>query len=431
MSNLSEVLLGWLSLLARGPVLIQVLLVAAPLGLQHRIGHRWPVLSLMGIGLLALAGQPYGLAALLLLVCLGWWLWLPLDRLLSRWLTPIDRTHLLSRLLRPAYLLGSGLLIIDQFISLQSLGALPIGELFDDEINLGEVATAFIALYALIIGSGPLGRTLAWLLQRALGYSEGSRRATALICRYFIFGLGLVVLLSELGFNQNALLAVAGGLSIGIGFGIREVIANLISGVWLLFEGSVRPGEVLYLDGFPCEVRSLGLRATVLWRDRDNAEIVIPNQTFFTSQTTSYSAIQTGNIRLRRSEVTVQAAYRHSPRAVLALLERTALQTPRVLCEPAPKAYVLDYGESGVSYGVRFFIANPMDHSAITSAVRSAIWEALAQASIEIPYPHRVLINDTCPPLGPDYDNPTAPRQTAQPSDVSVESATNSENTNP
>jgi potassium-dependent mechanosensitive channel len=416
MSNLAELVLGWGSLLARGPVLAQVVLVVVPLALQHRLGRRWPLLSLVGMGLLALAGQPIGLAALLLLLSLGWWLWWPLDRLLARWMAPIDRSHLLSRLLRPAYLLGSALLLLDQVISLQSLGALPIGELFDEEISLGEVATALTALYALIIGSGPLGRALAWLLQQALGYSEGSRRATALICRYFILGLGLVILLSELGFNQNALLAVAGGLSIGIGFGIREVIANLISGVWLLFEGSVRPGEVLYLDGFPCEVRNLGLRATVLWRDRDNAEIVIPNQTFFTSPTTSYSAIQTGNIRLRRSEVTVQAAYRHRPAQLLALLEHTALQTPRVLSEPAPRAYVLDYGESGVSYGVRFFIANPMDHSAITSAVRTAIWDALAQANIEIPYPHRVLFNGKSPAPTPAEADASSPHPGHTPS---------------
>ena len=274
-------------------------------------------------------------------------------------------------------------------------------------------------LAELVLGWGSLlarGPVLAWLLQQALGYSEGSRRATALICRYFILGLSLVILLSELGFNQNALLAVAGGLSIGIGFGIREVIANLISGVWLLFEGSVRPGEVLYLDGFPCKKRNLGLRATVLWRDRDNAEIVIPNQTSFTSPTTSYSAIQTGNIRLRRSEVTVQAAYRHRPAELLALLEHTDLQTPRVLSEPAPRAYVLDYGESGVSYGVRFFIANPMDHSAITSAVRTAIWDALAQANIEIPYPHRVLVNGKSPAPNPAAADASSPHPGHTPS---------------
>ena len=73
-----------------------------------------------------------------------------------------------------------------------------------------------------------------------MGFDEGSRRATALLSRYLIVFLGLLLLLNSLGFNRNALLAVAGGLSIGVGFGIREVIANLISGVWLLFEGSVR-----------------------------------------------------------------------------------------------------------------------------------------------------------------------------------------------
>ena len=90
---------------------------------------------------------------------------------------------------------------------------------------------------------------------------------------------------------------------------------------------SVRPGEVLMIDGDPCEVRKLGLRATLLWRDRDNAELLIPNQTFFTSSATTYTASD----RMRRSQVSVGAAYHHDPAEVIALLEATALTVPRVL----------------------------------------------------------------------------------------------------
>lgn len=105
--------------------------------------------------------------------------------------------------------------------------------------------------------------------------------------RYLVVSLGLVGVAMHLGINSTALIAVAGGLSVGLGFGIKEVFSNFVSGIWLLFEGSVRPGEVLMLDGDPWEVRSLGLRATLLWRDRDNAELLIPNQTFFTTAATT------------------------------------------------------------------------------------------------------------------------------------------------
>ena len=88
----------------------------------------------------------------------------------------------------------------------------------------------------------------------------------------------------------TALVAVAGGLSVGIGFGIKEIISNFICSLWLLFEGSVRPGEILMINGDPCTVRKLGLRATQLRRGRDGAELLIPNQNFFTQEAESYTA---------------------------------------------------------------------------------------------------------------------------------------------
>lgn len=74
------------------------------------------------------------------------------------------------------------------------------------------------------------------------------------------------------------------GLSVGIGFGIKEIISNFISSLWLLFEGSVQPGEMLMINGDPCTVRKLGLRVTHLRRGRDGAELLIPNQNFFTQE---------------------------------------------------------------------------------------------------------------------------------------------------
>jgi small-conductance mechanosensitive channel len=235
---------------------------------------------------------------------------------------------------------------------------------------------------------------MAWLLQRALVMSDGTHRAVAVILRYLTVGLGLLWVANHLGFNATALLAVAGGLSVGLGFGIKEVFSNFISGLWLLLEGSVRPGDVLFVDGDPCEVRSLGLRAAVLWRDRDNAELVIPNQTFFTAPTTTY----TGSDRLRRSQVLVGAAYRHDPATVVALLEAMASGVPGVLAEPAPRALVLSYGDSAIQYALRFWIANPMNNISICSAVNTAVWQAFRQQGIEIPFPQRVQYTLPGPP---------------------------------
>ena len=215
-----------------------------------------------------------------------------------------------------------------------------------------------------------------------------------LMLRYAVVGIGLVAVAVDLGLNTTALIAVAGGLSVGLGFGIKEVFSNFVSGIWLLFEGSVRPGEVLMLDGDPCEVRKLGLRATLLWRDRDNAELLIPNQTFFTEAATTYTASD----RMRRSQVMVGAAYHHDPVAVIALLEATALAVPQVLAKPAPKALLQSYGDSAINYALRFWIANPMDNVGICSEVNQAIWHAFKRQNIEIPFPQQVEYSMVWPP---------------------------------
>ena len=109
-----------------------------------------------------------------------------------------------------------------------------------------------------------------------------------------LIGVGVLWLANQIGFHGAA---IAGGLSVGLGFGLKEVLSNFVSGLWLLFEGSVRSGEILLLERDPVEVRRLGLRAATLWRDRDNVELVVPNQTFITDTTTDSGTDRMGRRR--------------------------------------------------------------------------------------------------------------------------------------
>ncbi|KEF41290.1 MAG: mechanosensitive ion channel protein MscS [Cyanobium sp. CACIAM 14] len=392
---------GWFGYLQRASVVVQLLallvVIAGAGPMLRRIGagrpyarHRRAViatlLSLAALGLM-LAGHPYGLVLLGLLLLLGWWALGGLRHLLARAIQPHQLRLLESRLIRPAYLLVAALLVIRLLDNPVDLALIPIGRWFGSEVSLGSLAEALLIVYVLAIGSGPPSQGMAWLLQRSLRISDGSRRGLALLLRYLLVTVGILWGLDHVGFNRTAVLAVAGGLSVGLGFGIKEVFSNFVSGLWLLFEGSVRPGEVLVIEGDPCEVRSLGLRAAVLWRNRDNAELVIPNQTFFTSPTVTY----TGSDSLRRSQVLVSAAYRHDPREVIAVLESTAASHPRILQDPAPRGLLLGYGDSAISYALRFWIANPMDNVSICSDVQAAIWRAFQERGLEIPFPQRVL----------------------------------------
>jgi len=411
MKELLLEIFGWLGYLERPSVLLQLGLVIAMVLLTRwaRL-RRWlrplPLLAYPALGLLALAlacaglaslGQPQELASLLGLQWLGWYGISLLHKPLARWLPPQRLYQLESRLLRPAFLVGAALLLIQEFDNLNDIAVIQLGQLLGVSLSFGKLFNALVVTYLVLVGCGPPAAGLAWLVQRSLGLSDSSGKAMELMLRYLVVSLGLVGVAMHLGINSTALIAVAGGLSVGLGFGIKEVFSNLISGIWLLFEGSVRPGEVLLLDGEPCEVRKLGLRATLLWRDRDNAELLIPNQTFFTSAATTFTASD----RLRRSQVSVGAAYHHDPAEVIALLEATALAVPRVLQDPPPKAFQNGYGDSAILYSLHFWIANPLQNASLCSAVNQAIWRAFQQHGIEIPFPQRVHYSVPGPPAQP------------------------------
>lgn len=400
MDPIIGVILGWLAYLARGPVYAQIAVVCGPpiaLLVMRRItmhprqksyAHALSILLIAGgITALALLRAPTGFALYLSAI---YGLWLCIDGLRD-WLEPrVDRA-LLSKadteIVRPLILVSAGLILICKVSNISQLAVIPLFSWFDSILTVGQVVTIVVAFYALVVGSLPVSLALAFCLGRLLNLTAGSRRALSLIIRYSLVGIGMIWALDFTGFNRTAIFAIAGGLSVGLGFGVKEVFANFISGIWLLLEGSVRPGEVLLIDNDPCEVRRLGLRAALLWRSRDNTELLIPNQAFLTTTTTTFTCSD----GMRRCEVRVSSAYRHEPLDVMALLLQAASEIPDVLFEPKPAALVLDYGDSAIQYAIRFWIADPMEGTMISSNVRLAIWRLFKENEIEIPFPQLVL----------------------------------------
>jgi potassium efflux system protein len=411
MNELLETIAGWQGYLSRGAVLLQLLLVPLVLfGLQGLAGRtelnallgnraRRKGLGLLLLGalttVLAVTGKPFLLLGMLTGLIGGWYALERAPQLLASQLDPHTLQVISVRLLRPLYLLGALMLLVGLVDNPTVLGLIPIGDWVGSNVNLGTLLRSLLVLYVLVMAMEPPTQAVAWLAQRFLGISDGSRRAMAVILHYAVVAGGMLWILDRLGVNRTALVAVAGGLSVGVGFGIKEVVSNFISGLWLLIEGSVRPGDVLIVDGEACQVRRLGPRAATLWRDRDNAELLIPNQTFFTSSTVTYTHTDS----LRRCQVAVGAAYHHPPSVVIGLLERSCAGVAGVLPDPAPRAFLLNYGDSAVEYVARFWIASALDNVSISSRVQEAIWQTFREEAIEIPYPHQVQLERVMEPL--------------------------------
>ena len=399
MSTFLAEIQGWLAFLDRLPVLLQLLPVGLLLlGLLRlrRLSRqgRWGrlldlplvVQLLLGQALIALVllalHQRVGLVLLLGQFSLAWLLLRLAERqLLARWLPPESLQLLSTRLLRPLFLLAVLLAGIDALGSLQDLAAVPLGVWFGGAIRLGDLLSVLVVLYLLLVGLHLPAAVVSLLVQRGLGISEGSRRALDQILQYVIFGLGVIWAMGRLGFNQTGVLAIAGGLSVGLGFGIKEVFSNIVSGLWLLIEGSVRPGEVLMHEGEACEVRRLGPRATTLWRSGDNAEVVVPNQSFFTAATTTY----TRSDRMRRCSLELKVAQSWNPEQIVALLEGLVADHPAVLAQPAPKARLVEFGSERYGYNLSFSIADPLGAASVTADLRLAICRRFGDLGMDPP----------------------------------------------
>jgi potassium efflux system protein len=397
---LSEVL-GWLSFLQRFPVLLQLLLALAWILLIQQLRRwrparpraltllwRWTPAMTTGVGtglitlILMALGQRAGLVLLLFQISLAWILLRLLEQqVLARIMAPANYQVLVTRLLRPLFLLWVLLVLLDALGSLGDLSILSLGVWFDTEVSLGTLFQVLVVLYLLLVGLELPANWTSTLLQKTLGISDGSGRALELILRYVVICLGVVWALGRLGINQNGLLAVAGGLSVGLGFGIKEVVSNIISGIWLLIEGSVRPGEVLMHNGEVCEVRRLGPRATTLWRGSDNAELVVPNQNFFTTATTTY----TRSDRMRRCSLTLSVGNGWDPQQIISLLEQVAAGLPGVLASPPPSASLKEFSSDAYLYGLSFSIGDPLRADGVTAALRLAIVRRFQEQNIPPP----------------------------------------------
>ena len=406
---LGRELITWLGYLQRGAVLLQLAIVVITVLLEKR--SRLPrrlnsdllssISYLIAPGALILLGAamkgfgvPGGYLQYLAQLWLIWRLVEPTKLLLQRRYPKLPVDALDRSLFRPVLLVFTVLSFFQILGSRESLAIIEIGDVFGVTLTVGKLLTALAITYLIVAYAKRPAALVAWMGGSFLGLKPQGQRALEVILQYSVIGIGVMGVAYYVGINGTALVAVAGGLSVGIGFGIKEIISNFISSLWLLFEGSVRPGEILMINGDPCTVRKLGLRATQLRRGRDGAELLIPNQNFFTQEAESYTAEETS----RRDAVVVGAAYHHEPQRVIAILESVAQQHDKVLTYPAPAAFTIDFADSSINYKLLFWVRNPLEAFAVGSDLRQAIWTAFDQNGIGIPFPQRQVYPMEWPP---------------------------------
>ena len=245
-----------------------------------------------------------------------------------------------------------------------------------------------------MITSKTLSSTAEYLIQSILKFDNRSRKALQPLFQYLIVTSGLVALALWAKVNSSTFLVIFGTLSFGLGLGLKEPFSDLVTGIWLILEGAIKPGEILIIDNEPCQVKQLRLRATFLSRQRDNAELLIPNQILFQTKAEAFTAGEND----RRETIEIGAAYHHDPQHIIGLLEKIAQSHKRVLSNPSPEAFTVDFADSSITYKLTFYVRHPFEALKVSSELRQQIWTAFEENDITIPFPQRQVYPMEWPP---------------------------------
>jgi small-conductance mechanosensitive channel len=201
---------------------------------------------------------------------------------------------------------------------------------------------------------------------------------------------------------MNALFAAGAVFAVAIGFAMQNVVQNFVSGVILLTERSIKPGDILEVEGIVVKVVDMGIRTTVVrtWREE---ELIVPNSIL------SQSIVKNFTLRDQqyRLGAVVGVTYGSDMRKVLQVLQDTAEAMPWRLPEPAPRVLLQDFGSSSVDFGVYLCVDNPWLQRVYLSDLRQGIWFAFKDAGITIAFPQLDVHFD--PPIEDSMRLLTAP----------------------
>lgn len=262
--------------------------------------------------------------------------------------------------------------------------AIPVGNF---RLSLLLVLKGIITLALLVWLANTLSRLTEQRLQNFVPLTPTMQVLAGKLVRMSLLTLAIVIALGSIGIDLTAFAVFSGAIGVGVGFGLQKVVSNLVSGVILLLDRSIKPGDVIEIDSTYGWVSTLNARYVSV-RTRDGKEYLIPNEDLITQRVTNWSYSND----LIRLHVAVGISYLSDPHEAIRLALDAARDVPRVLIDPAPVCLLMAFGESSIDLELRFWINDPSNGTAnVRSAVMLNIWDLFQQHGIEIPGPQRDL----------------------------------------
>jgi len=225
---------------------------------------------------------------------------------------------------------------------------------------------------------------------------EGRQHALFQIVKYIIIVIAIVLILESIGVKVTILLAGSAALLVGLGFGLQQIFNDFISGIILLFEGTIKVGEVVEVEGIVGRVIRIGLRTSEL-ETRDNIMMLIPNSKFTSEKVINWSH----NQQFTRFRVHVGVAYGSDTKLVRRVLMECAEEHNFVANKPQPRVRFRDFGDSSLDFDLLFFSDNMFRIESVKSDIRFMIDQKFRANNIQIPFPQRDLhiISDQVEPI--------------------------------
>jgi len=260
------------------------------------------------------------------------------------------------------------------------------------EISLWQVLTGLIAVGVLLWVALKLGNILDSRIQKTEDLTPSLRVLLGKITRISLMVFAVLLGMQLLSINLTALTVLSGAVGVGIGFGLQKVVSNFISGIIILLDQSIKPGDTITLGETFGWVRELRARFVSVIT-RDGREYLIPNEDFITTQVVNWSFSN----KFVRLDVPFGVSYNSDPHEVIRLAKEAAGSIDRVDSRyNPPVCWMTEFGDSSINFLLRFWIDDPQRGlTNIRGTVLLALWDTFKENDINIPFPHREVIMRT------------------------------------
>jgi potassium efflux system protein len=272
----------------------------------------------------------------------------------------------------------------------QTIISVAVGE-FLDGVTVGEVTFSpgdIIIGLAIFIGGIVVTRYLSRLIETRIlprtRFDSGVRNSLSVAANYIGILIAGIIGIAAMGLDLSNLAIIAGALSVGIGFGLREVVNNFVSGLLLLVERPIKVGDWIVVGEFEGTVRRISVRSTEI-ETFDRADVIIPNSLLITGSVMNW----THRSKTMRLKIAVSVTHEADPQKVYEILAKLPESYDEVLRYPAPHVSFAGYDENSLDFLLLFFVRDATGHNDVQTRMRLELLKVFEAEGIEIPHPKR------------------------------------------